>query len=208
MSRLRRAVGAAKEELVLITPYFVPHERGIELLCDLTRRGVPVRVLTNSLASTDVAAVHAGYARYRPRLLACGVSLHEMQPGSMGAGRPQRLMRSGVSLHAKAIMVDRKSIFIGSMNLDPRSRLTNTEVAVLIDSAALGSELVRWFDEASSPERSFKPELTAPGNPDAPLAWTGREDDRLQRYASEPRASWWQRIVSSLLGALVPEELL
>ena len=208
VSRLRRAVGAAKEELVLITPYFVPHERGIELLCDLTRRGVPVRVLTNSLASTDVAAVHAGYARYRPRLLACGVSLHEMQPESMGAAKPQRLMTSAVSLHAKAIMVDRKSIFIGSMNLDPRSRLTNTEVAVLIESTALGSELVQWFDEATSPDRSFKPELTAPANPNAPLAWTGREDDRLQRYVSEPRASWWQRIVSSVLGALVPEELL
>ena len=70
----------------LITPYFVLHERGIELLCDLTRRGVRVRVLTNSLASTDVAAVHAGYARYRPRLLACGVSLHEMQPWLWRAG--------------------------------------------------------------------------------------------------------------------------
>jgi putative cardiolipin synthase len=207
LSRLRQAVGAAKDELVLITPYFVPHEGGIELLCDLIRRGVPVRVLTNSLASTDVAAVHAGYARYRPRLLACGVSLHEMQPGLTGARR-HRLMTSGVSLHAKAIIVDRRSIFIGSMNLDPRSRLTNTEVAVLIDSVALGTELVQWFDEATSPERSFKPELSVPGNPNAPLAWTAREDGGLQRYVSEPGASWWRRVVSSVLGALVPEELL
>jgi putative cardiolipin synthase len=208
LARLRQSVNAAQRELVLISPYFVPNERGIETLCSLARRGVAVRVLTNSLASTDVAAVHAGYARYRPRLLACGVALHELQPGAPRPGGLRRLLSSGVSLHAKAIMVDRQSILIGSMNLDPRSRQTNTEVAVLIDSAALGSELGQWFDEASSLDRSYRPELTAPGDPDAPLAWTGREDDRLQHYASEPRTGWWRRFVSGLLGALVPEELL
>jgi putative cardiolipin synthase len=120
----------------------------------------------------------------------------------------RRLLSSGVSLHAKAIMVDRQSVLIGSMNLDPRSRQTNTEVAVLIDSAALGSELSRWFDEAISLDRSYRPELTTPGDPDSPLEWTGREDGRLQRYASEPRTGWWRRFVSGLLGALVPEDLL
>lgn len=208
LARLRETVAAAQDELVLISPYFVPSERGIETLCGLAQRGVRVRVLTNSLASTDVAAVHAGYARYRPRLLACGVALHEFAPAGPRPGGSRRLLSSAVSLHAKAIMVDRKSILIGSMNLDPRSRQTNTEVAVLIDSAALGGELGRWFDEASSLERSYRPELTVAGDANAPLAWTGREDERSLRYANEPRTGWWRRFAAGLLGVLVPEELL
>jgi putative cardiolipin synthase len=208
LARLRQSVNATRDELVLVSPYFVPNERGIETLCSLARRGVAVRVLTNSLASTDVAAVHAGYARYRPRLLACSVALHELEPDASRPRGVPRLLSSGVSLHAKAIMVDRKSILIGSMNLDPRSRQTNTEVAVLIDSAALGGELGQWFDEARSLDRSFRPELATPGNPNAPLTWIGREEGKLRRYDSEPRASWWQRVTTRLLGALLPEELL
>ena len=105
-------------------------------------------------------------------------------------------------------MVDGKSVLIGSMNLDPRSRLSNTEIAVLIDSEVLGRGLGAWFDEATSLDRSFRPELTRPGDAGAPLAWIGREDDMLVRYTSEPLASWWQRLASGLLGVLVPEELL
>ena len=208
VSMLRKAVDAARQELVLITPYFVPHDIGVETLCRLTRRGLPVRVLTNSLASTDVAAVHAAYARYRPRLLACGVALHEVRPSVTGSGQLRRVLSSRVSLHAKAIMVDRKFVLIGSMNLDPRSRRLNTEIAVLVESETLGRELAGWFDEATSLDRSFRPELSEPGDPHAPLWWIGSDDDSLQRYPSEPMASWWQRIVAGLLGALVPEELL
>lgn len=208
VSRLHEVLSAAKEEVVLITPYFVPQQRGTETLCDLTRRGVKVRVLTNSLASTDVAAVHAAYARYRPQLLACGVVLHELRPVAQGSGGTSRMRSSGVSLHAKAVMVDRKSIVIGSMNLDPRSRLSNTEVAVLIDSAALGNHLGRWFEEAASLDRAYRPSLSTTESRRAPLAWTVREGDQLHRYASEPQVSWWQRFVSRLLGALIPEHLL
>jgi putative cardiolipin synthase len=208
LPRLQRIINAAQHEVVLISPYFVPNERGIDTLCSLAQRGVRVRVLTNSMASTDVPAVHAAYARYRPRLLACGVALHEFQPVVPRSGGSRRLLSSSISLHAKAIMVDRKTILIGSMNLDPRSRLTNTEVAVLIESAALGSELAQWFDEAASLDRSYRPALTNPGNPDAPLTWTGCEDDRLQHYAGEPGAGWWRRFASGLLGVLVPEDLL
>jgi len=208
LERLRQTVEAAQAELMLISPYFVPPERGIDTLCELRRRGVRVRVLTNSLASTDVAAVHAGYARYRPRLLACGVALYELQPAAPQSGRGRRLPAPRVSLHAKAVVVDRRSILIGSMNLDPRSRWTNTEVAVLIDSAAIGGELGRWFDQAASLEHSFSLQLATPGDPDAALIWTGREGGALQRFDSEPGTSWWQRAAAHLLGALVPEEML
>lgn len=208
MSNLREAIAATRRELALVSPYFVPQERGVEVLCGLTRRGVRVRVLTNSLASTDVAAVHAAYARYRPRLLACGVILHELRPSLPGRTSLRQVISSGVSLHAKAILLDGKVLLIGSMNLDPRSRLSNTEVAVLIDSDILGGQAGAWLEQATQTDRSFRPELTEPGNPASPLVWHGEEDDKPVRYTREPLASWWQRMSSTLLGAVIPEDML
>ena len=208
MSVLREAVEAAQREVILISPYFIPSERGLGVLGTLVKRGVRVRVLTNSLASTDVPIVHAGYARYRGALLARGVELHELRPGATRSGSARPGLSSGASLHAKAVVVDRKVVLVGSMNLDPRSRLANTEVAVLIESAVLGGQLGALFDEAASPDEAFRVELTERGNESAPLAWTGREDGKLVRYSNEPLASWWRRFISSVLGALAPEELL
>ncbi len=208
MSNLRDAIAATQRELALVSPYFVPQERGVGVLCGLADRGVRVRVLTNSLASTDVAAVHAAYARYRPQLLACGVNLHELRPSETGRASLRQVISSGVSLHAKAILLDGKLLLVGSMNLDPRSRLSNTEVAVLIDSAVMGEELGRWLDEATSLDRSFRLALAEPGNPASALVWQGREDDKPVRYTREPLASWWQRASSILLGAVIPEDML
>ena len=208
VSVLRGAVEAAQREVILISPYFIPSERGMGVLCTLARRGVRVRVLTNSLASTDVPVVHAGYARYRPRLLACGVELHEHRPGAASSGSARPGLSSGASLHAKAVTVDRTFVLAGSMNLDPRSRLSNTEVAVTMESAVLGGQLGKLFDEAASPDQAFRVELAERGNENAPLVWTGKEDGKLVRYGSEPLASWWRRFVASVLGALAPEELL
>ena len=201
-------IRGAQHEVILISPYFIPGERGVVVLCALARRGVRVRILTNSLASTDVPVVHAGYARYRPRLLACGVKLYEMRPNAMRSGSARPGLSSGASLHAKAVVVDGKSVLIGSMNLDPRSRQSNTEIAVQIESAVLAGQLHALFEEASAPDQAFQVGLTVPGNPDARLVWTGRENGKPVHYSGEPLADTWRRIVAGLLGALAPEELL
>ena len=207
---IRPLVEAAKREVIMISPYFIPSENGIGMLSALARRGVRVRILTNSLASTDVAVVHAGYARLRARLLAAGVELYEARPDTHpDASRRWRPgASSGASLHAKAIMVDREAVLVGSMNLDPRSRQSNTEVALLIQGRALGDQLGKLFEQATSADEAFHVELAEPGNEQAPLVWTGREGDKPVRYTDEPLASWWRRFVARLLGALAPEELL
>jgi len=205
VSALRSTIFAARREALLISPYFIPSERGVAGLCSLVAKGVRVRILTNSLASTDVPVVHAGYARYRPRLVACGVELHELRPGAKAT---RRGLSSGASLHAKAVIVDRSALIIGSMNLDPRSRQLNTEVAVKIDSPVLGEELGALFEEAVSPDQAFRVELAEPGNAASALFWRGEEDGRPVRYDSEPLAGWWRHFVSGLLGSLAPEELL
>ena len=208
MSVLRKSVEAAQQEVILISPWFIPSERGMAVFATLAQRGVRVRVLTNSLASTDVPVVHAGYARYRARLLALGVELHERRPSATRPGGARPGFSSGATLHAKAVVVDRKFALIGSMNLDPRSRLSNTEVAVLVESAVLGEQLGTLFEDATALDQAFRVELTEPGNENAPLAWTGREEAKPVRYTSEPLASWWRRFISSLLGMLAPEEML
>ena len=208
VTRLRAAADATRSELLIVSPYFVPSETGIAVMCALQRRGAQVRVLTNSLASTDVVAVHAGYARYRARLLACRVALHELRSSVEGPDSVRRVLSSVVSLHGKAIVFDRRSALIGSMNLDPRSRLSNTEIGVLIDSSVLARQLGDWFDEASAPERAFRVELSEPGNPASPLVWTGREDGQPVRFTSEPLAHWWQHLAAGVLGVLVPEDML
>jgi putative cardiolipin synthase len=118
------------------------------------------------------------------------------------------ILSSGASLHSKAVVADRKTVLLGSMNLDPRSRQANTEVALLIESAALGEQIGAQFLEALAPDQAFRVELAEPGNADAPLVLIGEEDGKAVRYAEEPLASWWRRFTSSLLGALAPEAML
>jgi putative cardiolipin synthase len=205
---LREVVEKARREVILVSPYLVPGAKGVAVLCGLADRGVRVRALTNSLASTDVPLVHSGYALYRPQLLACGVALHELRPRGAGERAKRIGLSSGTSLHSKAIVVDGEALFIGSMNLDPRSRRLNTEVALKIESAALGHELTALFDEATTLEQAFRVGLDEPGHAGATVHWQSIEDDRPVRYSREPLASAWRRFLSDVLGALAPEELL
>jgi putative cardiolipin synthase len=205
---IRNIIEEAKHEVILISPYLIPSARGMEVLTELERRGIQVRVLTNSLASTDVAVVHAGYARYRPQLLAGGVEVHERRPTAAESATARRGLSSGASLHAKAVVVDRKWVLIGSMNLDPRSRQSNTEIGVLVESEALGKQMGELFDESVSAERSYRVALGRAGDAGSPLSWTISEGGKDVVYASEPLASWWRRIASWVFGAFTPESLL
>jgi len=207
--RFRELIDSARFEIVLVSPYFIPSEAGIEALGAAMRRGVKVRLLTNSLASTDVPVVHAGYANVRSRLLAKGVEVHEMRPTAL-PGQPPAWRIAGsssASLHAKAIIVDQKRVLVGSMNLDPRSRQGNTEVAVQIESPALGEQLARLFDTAMTPAHAFRVRLAVDPAYDGALTWDAEDDGRAVQHDAEP-ASLWRRMLSRVLGWLVPEYLL
>jgi len=206
-ARTRALIEAAHSEVLVVSPYFIPTERGVAILSALARRGVRVRIFTNSLASTDVPLVHAGYARSRPRLLAAGVELYEMRPNPPTT--PARSWRIGTSssasLHAKAIVIDRRHVLIGSMNLDPRSRTQNTEVAVLLDSGIIGSRIAALFEQGVQPSEAFRLELQA-SEPDK-LAWITEEEGKPVRYEHEP-AGFWRQFFSGLFSIVMPEDLL
>jgi putative cardiolipin synthase len=139
-----------KNELIIVSPYFVPGDEGVEFFKTLIDKGVNVRILTNSLSSNDVGIVHAGYSNYRKALLRIGVELYEM---NKKLTREQREEKKGIgssskaSLHAKAFILDREKVFIGSLNLDPRSFYENTEIGLVLDSREVAGTMAASLTE-------------------------------------------------------------
>ena len=147
--KLRPVAEAVTRELLIISPYFVPGWQGVEWLTSLEERGVRVLVLTNSLASNDVGIVHSGYSKYRPALLRGNVELYETRPTPDRQGPHHATAgssSSGASLHAKTFVFDRERLFVGSLNLDPRSAALNTEMGIVFHSPPLAGAVARWMD--------------------------------------------------------------
>lgn len=148
------ALDKARDNVIVISPYFVPGAEGTRWLSDLAARIHDVSVLTNSLAASDVALVHAGYSAYRQPLLAAGVGLHELTPDHHAA--LAWLGSSSASLHTKAFVVDDTAGFVGSFNFDPRSTWLNTEMGVLFEDSGLARQLRTHYERALRPGESFE----------------------------------------------------
>lgn len=208
--QIRKLLDTAQQQTLLVSPYFIPGDKGTALLATLASRGVDVRVLTNSLAATDEPEVHAGYARYRQRLLAAGIQLYEFRPiGATNTGHAFG-RSSGVSLHAKAMVVDHRQVFIGSMNFDPRSRTLNTEMGVIADCPALASAIEEFFTHATTPQNAFHVVLQPESGPlsSRTMRWIGSDDGKVVAYDHDPDVSAWKRVEVDLLRVLPIEGLL
>jgi len=188
--------------LDMISPYFVPGEKGTESLEQLARAGVRVRVLTNSLSATDVAVVHAGYAKRRCRLARAGVMLYELKATAAPKRREGKdegaKGSSRASLHAKTYASDRTRIFVGSFNFDPRSALLNTELGLVIASPALAARLSASFDDDFSGNAYI---VRAREDGDC-VEWIERTAAGEVRHATEPETSWLLRAWLGLLELL------
>lgn len=204
--RLLRAAADVKEDLLIVSPYFIPGAKGEALLKKLRARGVRVRVLTNSLLSTDVLAVHAGYRRFRVPLLEAGVQLYEVKP-LPGKPHPRggllKTPSSGqFSLHAKAYVFDRNRIFIGSANFDRRSLHLNTEIGLMIDSSELAQQVITRFDTIANPANSFVLALEDDGNGSHHVVWKSVKDGKPIVYETEPGDDRWLALEVDLYGLL------
>lgn len=201
MAGLGPLFAGAEKDALLVSAYFVPGPAGVEMLGGLVQRGVRVRVLTNSLQSTDVPLVHGAYAGYRAPLLRAGVSLYEMKPllpGRQAGKRFGILGGSRASLHTKAMVFDERMTFIGSMNLDPRSLFWNTEVGVVVDSPALAKALRDAMQDAF--DLANVHELFLDGDTVRFRSRHGEAEVVVRR----PRASTWRRFqawLSDRIGA-------
>lgn len=203
--QLRELADKTKRELFLISPYFVPGKKGVELLAGVHQRGVRVVVITNSLASTDGVPVHSKYQLYRKPLIESGVELYEIKP-TAGAQLKRRFREPAGSstggLHAKTFAFDRRMGFIGSYNLDPRSSKLNTEMGVLFDCPPLAKRLPEQLERNLS-QNAYRVELDRHR-----LVWVTREGGKEVRYHSDPDAGFMKRIKAQVISWLPIEWML
>jgi putative cardiolipin synthase len=208
---LLHIMSQAKTDLLIVSPYFVPGKDMMGQFADLRRRGVRIRVLTNSLASNDAPAAHVGYARYRKGLLAMGIEMYEMRAEQQGT---VRAFGSGLgskggstdgshaSLHAKVVVIDARLLVVGSMNLDLRSKLQNSEVAIVIRNRAIAREATTMINPALT-HGAYQVILA-----DGQLVWRAPQGSGLQDSMTEPDASLMLKLLLKLIGPLAPDEML
>ena len=195
-TQVKPYMAGAQKELVILSPYFVPGKSGVEFVQQLTDRGVRVRILTNSLASTDVSIVHAGYSRYRKGLLRAGAELYELNQITSKDDRRAwsrgKIERARSSLHAKAFAVDGEIAFIGSLNLDARSVSQNTEIGVVIRSPEIAGALAKAFDDQID-KVAFRVTLEDDEYGYGSLRWHGQVDGESVTFNKDPQTTFWHR---------------
>ena len=203
-----QVLATARQDVLIVSPYFVPGPRMMEVFSTLRRQGVRVRVLTNSLASNDAPLAHVGYTRWRKQLLQLGVELFEMP----AQGRIQRRLLgsrpdSRASLHIKALVLDQRLVVVGSMNLDPRSARHNTELGIVVRSRSLARTMTQTLERGLAGSyrvelqqgqlRWLPPPEEGDGTAEAPAPLT-----------SEPDASRTLQLLLLLASPFAPDELL
>ncbi|WP_228529546.1 phospholipase D family protein [Diaphorobacter caeni] len=203
-------IGYVQKDLLVVSPYFVPGERMMAVFKAAVDRGVRVRILTNSLASNDAPVAHIGYARYRKQLLKNGVELYELvsDPSNlraafgMGSTGNATQQAKRVMLHSKMLVLDGKLTVIGSMNLDQRSKLQNTEIAVLVRSDRLSAETVRLIE----PGLILGSWHVVLENGD--LLWKPPQNSDLKEETTDPDTSLPLRMMLQIIAPLVPDSVL
>lgn len=183
----------SKKELFIVSPYFIPGKKGVRFLEGIIESGVKVKLLTNSLASTDVALVHGCYLRYRDEMLRLGVQVYELKPNAHLKKRWKRASPSSrASLHAKTFVFDGEKVFVGSYNVDPRSANLNTEMGVLAENEELSQQVLQILQEATQPEASYRLVLNSKGRPE----WHTVERGESVIYHSDPKAKMCGKLTS------------
>jgi putative cardiolipin synthase len=186
----RRLIEEMEEELLIEVAYFVPGREGVAGARALTERGVSVKILTNSLASNNLAAAHAGYAKYRVPMLEAGAKLYEYRPDAderkewspVAAGKPTQM-------HTKVYVIDRKIAFIGTFNLDPRSKVLNTEIGVLIRDPGFAGQVAALIDQGMEPGNAYRVLLDdETGEP----RWIRKDGEKTRTYRYDPQSSIWK----------------
>jgi putative cardiolipin synthase len=189
---LQKMVSAATEEVIVISPYFVPQQQGVDFFGALVKKGVRIVIITNSLASTNHSSVHAVYARYRKPLLRHGIELYELRPRSEAMQTETKL-----TLHSKVATVDKRKLFVGSFNLDPRSLYLNTEMGMAVTSPVLAGRMANSILDSLA-DSSYKLRLSKKGK----LQWLLQTAGIEEIITTEPQSSLWRRFLTKLMSFL------
>lgn len=195
---LRASITSAEQELIIISPYFVPLNSGIDFLKGIEAKGVDIEIITNSLAANNQATVHGGYAPARKPLLKSGVRLYEVRADAEVSGA-EYFAGSGAkaTLHTKVFVVDRRELFIGSFNFDPRSVYINTEMGVIIRSPEIASAAAISINDVIA-GRAYEVFL----NEDEKIRWRSNSAEGEKVYDKEPDTTWWERFKAGVFRIL------
>ena len=199
---LREVLLSAKQELIFVSPYFIPGDSGVQFVRNLVGKGVRVIILTNSLASNNLTAVHGGYARYRKDIIRAGAELYEARANAANEIEGAEEGTDAMTLHTKAFIIDRRYLFVGSLNLDPRSIEINADMGLLIDSEGMVGDLTSDADERLAAV-AYRVVLNEKGK----LEWHGRINGEEVIETKEPLTSPWLRFKAGFL-RIAPESQL
>jgi len=196
----------SRHEVLLFSPYFIPGKPGLERLRQAREAGIEVRIITNALATSDEPLVNIGYQRYRNEMLGMGVQLYEISSSRL---RHDPLLRRAFGssrgrLHAKMAFIDRKTVLVGSMNMDPRSAKTNTELGIAVRSPELAKTILEGF-KVDRFAGVYRVQLKPDGSG---VQWTARDENGVETLTDEPDTSLWQRMRLFFMFLFVPEDLL
>jgi len=189
----------ARHDIKMVSPYFIPSEASARSLVEARDKGLGVRVVTNSLASTDVPWVYDAYSPYLKELLGAGVEVFELSPSaSVKRGRLGIVGNRTGALHMKNAIIDHSQVYLGSMNLDPRSALLNTELGLIIDSPEMAARLDGFADDDSWYRLRLNPV-------DHQVQWLlDHPDGTTTIFDVPPETTVWRRLEIRLFGPFVP----
>jgi putative cardiolipin synthase len=197
LDKIRSLLRSAESDVMIANAYIIPTEHGISILETLNQRGVKTKILTNSLASHDVAAVNSHYRQWRKPILEAGAELYELRHDAefqTSVTDTPPTEAGFVGLHSKVMLIDGRYSFIGSMNYDPRSAMFNTEMGAIIDSPGLAAEAAGLIERDIQPSNSWQVMLDARGK----LVWTNDQ----QVVTRQPARNFWQRVEDVLFRAI------
>ena len=184
------------ESIVIQTAYLIPNGPTMGNFEALGADGVSMRVLTNSAQSNNHNSVHAFYVPYRKRLIEAGIDLYEVQGNGSLAGYLDRVGEDGrAGLHTKAMVIDERIAVIGSYNMDPRSRVWNSEIALVVDDPGFAAEVLEEMARDFAPSAAWHLTLDDAGK----LVWSGESDGEMVELTKDPGTSGWTRFVWGLM---------
>jgi putative cardiolipin synthase len=189
---LEKYFQSVQKEILLVSPYFIPTKNDVDAARKLTDRGVKIRLLTNSLGSNNHTTAHACYEKYRKKMLNAGVDIYELRADAVDKDfySTDPVRSKWLGLHAKVMIFDRTILYVGTLNMDPRAIVHNTEMGVILESPELASQVESAFERDMLPKNSWHVEIDEQGK----LRWKSSAGTR----KTQPAKNVWQQCINWL----------